>query len=488
MVSCGSPLLFNSAFINADWVQAKSGNVFDVLNPATLEVITCVPDMDVVDVELAITAAHKAFESWSSTTAKERSVLLQKWHVLLEEHVDELARIMTLESGKPVKESLGEIAYGNSFVDWYAAEARRVYGQVVPSPVKTKEFVFIKQPIGVVSLITPWNFPHAMITRKAAAAIAAGCTCVIKPAEDTPLTALALAHLAHKAGFPKGVINVVTCTRAQAGPVGKVMCESPLVAGLSFTGSTEVGKLLYAQCAFGVKRLSLEMGGNAPFIVFKSADVDKAVDGTLAAKFRNCGQACISPNRFLIHEDIFDEFVEKVKNRVESEIVIGNAANAKTTTGPLINKAQVEKVTRIVDDAVTKGAKVHCGGKRALDIGEQFFHPTLLTNISFDMACMKEEIFGPVIVCVKFKTEDEAVTIANNTKRGLAGYFYSNDIAQVWRVVKRLEVGMVGINESMISAAEIAFGGVKESGIGREGSHYGIEEFINVKYLCFGNL
>lgn len=481
-------MLFNSAYINGAWVQAKSGNVFEILNPATLEVITSVPDMDVGDVEEAIRAASKAFESWSTTTAKERSVLLRKWYDLLEEHANELAEIMTLESGKPNKESLGEIAYGNSFVEWYAEEAKRVYGQVVPSPVKTKEFVFLKQPIGVVSLITPWNFPHAMVTRKAAAAIAAGCTCVIKPAEDTPLTALALAHLAHKAGFPKGVMNIVTCTRAQAAPVGKQMCESPLIAGLSFTGSTEVGKLLYAQCAFGVKRLSLEMGGNAPFIVFESADINKAVDGALAAKFRNCGQACISPNRFLIHENVFDEFVEKLKNRINSEIVIGNAADPKTTAGPLINKMQVEKVTRIVEDAVAKGAKVHCGGKRALDIGERFFHPTLLTNISFDMACTKEEIFGPVVVCMKFKTEDEAVSIANDTRRGLAGYFYSNELAQVWRVAKRLEVGMVGVNESLISSAEIAFGGVKESGIGREGSHYGIEEFINVKYVCFGNL
>lgn len=481
-------MLFNSAYINGAWVQAKSGNVFEILNPATLEVITSVPDMDVGDVEEAIRAASKAFESWSTTTAKERSVLIRKWYDLLEEHANELAEIITLESGKPNKESLGEIAYGNSFVEWYAEEAKRVYGQVVPSPVKTKEFVFLKQPIGVVSLITPWNFPHAMVTRKAAAAIAAGCTCVIKPAEDTPLTALALAHLAHKAGFPKGVMNIVTCTRAQAAPVGKLMCESPLIAGLSFTGSTEVGKLLYAQCAFGVKRLSLEMGGNAPFIVFESADINKAVDGALAAKFRNCGQACISPNRFLIHENVFDEFVEKLKNRINSEIVIGNAADPKTTAGPLINKMQVEKVTRIVEDAVGKGAKVHCGGKRALDIGERFFHPTLLTNISFEMACTKEEIFGPVVVCMKFKTEDDAVSIANDTRRGLAGYFYSNELAQVWRVAKRLEVGMVGVNESLISSAEIAFGGVKESGIGREGSHYGIEEFINVKYVCFGNL
>ncbi|KAG8269361.1 Succinate-semialdehyde dehydrogenase, mitochondrial [Homalodisca vitripennis] len=326
-----------------------------------------------------------------------------------------------------------------------------------------------------------------MITRKAAAAIAAGCTCVIKPAEDTPLTALALAHTTQLAGFPKGVFNVVTCTRANAALVGKVMCQSPSVAGISFTGSTEVGKLLYNQCALGVKRISLELGGNAPFIVFQSADVDKAVDCAMAAKFRNCGQACISPNRFFIQNDVFDTFVDKLVRRIQSEVKLGDGFDPNTTAGPLINDAQVEKVSRIVDDAIAKGAKLHCGGQREAALGERFYQPTLLSNISASMACTKEEIFGPVVVCIRFSTEEEALLQANDTSRGLAGYFFTNDLSQAWRVAKRLEVGMVGINESLISSAEIAFGGIKESGIGREGSYYGIEEFTYVKSLCFGN-
>ncbi|XP_054287033.1 succinate-semialdehyde dehydrogenase, mitochondrial-like isoform X1 [Macrosteles quadrilineatus] len=481
-----SLLPHSKGFVNGEWVDALSGHTFTVSSPSTGEVLTSVPDMVAVDCELAIAAADNAFKSWSSLTAKERAMMLRRWYNVLDDHSKDLAHIMTAESGKPLNEAMGEVAYGNSFVEWFSEEARRINGEVVPSPAN-KQLVFIKQPIGVVSLITPWNFPHAMITRKAAAALAAGCTCVIKPAEDTPLTALALAYTVQLAGFPKGVFNVVTCTRANAAEIGRVLCQSPSVAGLSFTGSTEVGKLLYNQCAVGVKRVSLELGGNAPFIVFNTADIERAVDCAMAAKFRNCGQACISPNRFFIHNDVFESFVEKMVKRIHTDIKLGDGFDPNTTTGPLINDAQVAKVTRIVDDAIAKGAKVHCGGKRALEVGDKFFHPTLLTNVTSDMLCTKEEIFGPVVVCMRFSTEGEAVQQANNTSRGLAGYFFTNDVSQAWRVAKNLEVGMVGINESLISSAEIAFGGIKESGLGREGSHHGIEEFTYIKSLCFGN-
>uniref|UniRef100_A0A1B6DF16 Aldehyde dehydrogenase domain-containing protein n=1 Tax=Clastoptera arizonana TaxID=38151 RepID=A0A1B6DF16_9HEMI len=482
-----SPLLKNLAYVNGNWVEAKSLKSFNVFNPANDEVLGPVPDMNVEDVEIAISSAYESFKSWSKTTAKERCSFLKKWHTVLEDNIQELAKIITAETGKTIKESLGEISYGNSFVDWFAEEAKRVNGEVVPSSVRNREIVFIKQPIGVVSLITPWNFPHAMITRKVAAALAAGCTCVVKPAEDTPFTALALAHLAQIADLPKGVLNVVTCTRNNAAPIGKVMCQSPQIAGLSFTGSTEVGKLLYSQCAYGIKKLGLELGGNAPFIVFNSASIDKAVDCAVAAKFRNCGQACVSPNRFFIQAGIFNQFVDKLVHKIQNEIRVGDGFDPNITVGPLINTAQVEKVTRIVNDAINKGATVLCGGKRALSIGDKFFEPTVLSNINFEMACTKEEIFGPVVVCIKFDTEQEAVDLGNQTSRGLAGYFFTNDLCQAWRVARAMEVGMVGINEALISSAEIAFGGIKESGIGREGSHYGIEEFTYVKYLCFGN-
>lgn len=480
-------LLKNEGYIGGKWTVAKSKKAFDVFNPANGQIVGSVPDMNVEDAEDAILAAKKAFSEWKTTTPKERGILLRKWYNLLQDYSEDLAEIVTIEAGKPLSESLGEVAYGNSFIDWFAEEARRIHGEVVPSPVKSKEMVLIKQPVGVAALITPWNFPHAMMTRKAGAALAAGCTCVIKPAEDTPLTALALAELAHEAGIPGGVINVVTTSRENAPAVGKLFCESPSVAALSFTGSTEVGKLLYKQCSSGVKRIGLELGGNAPFIVFSSADINKAVDGAVASKFRNCGQTCVSANRFLIQDDIFDTFVKKLEDKMTA-FKIGNGMELQTTLGPLINKAQVNKVQKMVEDAVKKGAKVVYGGKPASDVGELFFQPTLLINVTPDMMCYNEEIFGPIVVCIKFHTEKEAVDIGNSTTRGLAGYFYSNDVAQVWRVAKQMEVGMVGINEGIISSAEAAFGGIKESGIGREGSHYGIEEYTYVKYLCFGNL
>lgn len=481
------PLLRDKAFINGEWVAASSGKNFDVIDPAGGKVVGSVPDMDAADTTTAIQAAADAFQTWKHTTAKERSDYLRKWYDVLVKHHDDLATLITAEAGKPWKEAHGEVSYGNSFVEWFSEEARRTHGEILASPTRTKEMLLIKQPIGVVALITPWNFPIAMITRKAGAALAAGCTCVVKPAEDTPLTALALAQLGEEAGLPKGVFNVVTSNRHHAPEVGKVLCESPLVAGISFTGSTAVGKLLYKQSSSGVKRLALELGGNAPFIVFSSADIDKAVDGAIVSKFRNCGQTCVSANRFLIQEEIFDVFVEKICTKIKT-LKMGDGMDHSCSLGPLINTAQSHKVNTIVQDAIKKGAKIHLGGKPASSLGERFYEPTVLTNINESMMCYNEEIFGPVAVCIRFKREEEAMTIANSTRQGLAGYFFSNDIPQLWRVAKGLAVGMVGINEGMISTAEAAFGGIKESGIGREGSHHGIDEFTYTKYMCFGNL
>ncbi|GFG38603.1 hypothetical protein Cfor_01650 [Coptotermes formosanus] len=480
------PLLRDKAFINGQWVAAASGKNFDVIDPASGRVVGSVPDMDASDTTAAIQAAADAFQTWKHTTAKERSEYLRKWYDVLVKHHNDLATLITAEAGKPWKEAHGEVSYGNSFVEWFSEEARRTHGEILASPTRTKEMILIKQPIGVVALITPWNFPIAMITRKAGAALAAGCTCVVKPAEDTPLTALALAQLGEEAGLPKGVFNVVTSNRHHAPEVGKALCESPLVAGISFTGSTAVGKLLYKQSSSGVKRLALELGGNAPFIVFSSADIDKAVDGAIASKFRNCGQTCVSANRFLIQEEIFDVFVEKICSKINT-LKMGYGMDHSISLGPLINTTQSHKVNTIVQDAIKKGAKVHLGAKPASSLGERFYEPTVLTNINESMMCYKEEIFGPVAVCIR-QTEEEAMTIANNTRQGLAGYFFSNDIPQLWRVAKELAVGMVGINEGMISTAEAAFGGIKESGIGREGSHHGIDEFTYTKYMCFGNL
>lgn len=475
------------AYVNGEWYDSKSGKTFDVFNPATGKIIATVPDLDALDVQVAINAANDAFKIWKKTTAKERSDLLRNWYNILVENKDYLADILTSEAGKPLSESLGEVAYGNSFVEWFSEEARRNYGEYVPSPNKTKEILMIRQPLGPVGLITPWNFPIAMITRKAGAALAAGCTCVIKPAENTPIMALVLAKFAEDAGIPKGVINIVTASRENTPEVGKLLCESPYIYGISFTGSTEVGKLLYKQCSSTVKRVGLELGGNAPFVVFNGADIDKAVAGAMASKFRNCGQTCVSANRFIIQKNVFSEFVNKLKSSMD-KLVMGDGKASGVNLGPLINIAQTEKVDRIVTDAKNKGAKIITGGKRALNFGERFYEPTLITNVTEDMACYVEEIFGPVAVCIKFDTEEEGLKIANSTNRGLAGYFYSNDVSQIWRVAKDLEVGMVGVNEGIISSTEAAFGGIKESGLGREGSHHGMDEYTEIKYICFGNL
>ncbi|XP_017783347.1 PREDICTED: glutarate-semialdehyde dehydrogenase DavD [Nicrophorus vespilloides] len=480
-------LLQDKAYVNGEWVTAASKKTFEVKNPATGEVVGCVPDMGVEDVQKALEAAKVAYESWHTKTGKERSELMKRWYYLMDQHHEELSKLVCVESGKPICESRGEVTYGNNFVEWFAEEARRIRGEIIPSPSNNKKMLVERQAIGVAALITPWNFPHAMITRKAAAAMASGCTCVIKPAEDSPLTALASAKLAEEAGIPKGVFNVITSDKPNASAVGKLLCTSDLVAGISFTGSTEVGKLLFTQCAAGIKRVGLELGGNAPFMVFSSADLDAAASGALACKFRNCGQTCVSANRFLIQEDIHDEFVEKFAQKIKC-LNMGNGIDEKVNVGPLVNKAQFEKVSKMVEDAVAKGAKVILGGKPATAYGELYYEPTLLTHISSDMELYKEEVFGPVATLIKFKTEEEGLAIANGTQRGLAGYFYSQDVSQIFRVYNKLECGMVGVNEGIISAAEAPFGGIKESGLGREGSHHGIEDYTYYKYICIGSL
>lgn len=477
----------DKGLIDGKWVEAQSKKRFEINNPANGKVVGNAPDMDIQDTQLAIQAAGKAFQKWSQTTAKERAKYLRRWYDLLVKHGDEIAKIMTMESGKPINESKGEVIYGNSFVEFFSEEARRVHGEVIEGGFKNRQLMLLKQPLGVVGLITPWNFPHAMITRKAAAAISVGCTCVIRPAEDTPLTAIALLKLAEEAEIPNGVLNLVTSSRNNVAQIGKLLCESPDVAGISFTGSTEVGKLLYKQCSSGIKRIGLELGGNAPFIVFPSANIDLAIQGAVASKLRNCGQTCISSNRFFIHESIYDEFVGKYIAALQKVIKIGDPADASTTVGPLINQMQLGKVKSFVNDAVEKGAKVLLGGKPS-KVGDLYYEPTVLSDIKPNMAVHSQEIFGPVAPIFKFSSEEEVMKMANNTRRGLAGYFYSQDHSQIYRVSQSMEVGMVGVNEGLISTCEAAFGGVKESGIGREGSHYGLDEYLNIKYVCVGNL
>ncbi|XP_054736239.1 glutarate-semialdehyde dehydrogenase [Anastrepha obliqua] len=482
-----SSLVQTKAFIDGNWVKAQNNEEFEVFNPANGAVIGSVPNMDPKDANQAVHAAKKAFElsEWSKMTAKERSSLLKKWYHLIEKNADELASIMSAESGKPINEARGEVTYGNAFVEWFAEEARRICGEVVPSPTKDREIIVLKQPLGVAALITPWNFPMAMITRKAGAALAAGCTIIIKPAEDTPLTALALVKLAEQAGFPNGVINIITTNKAA--PIGELFCKSPDVKGISFTGSTEVGKWLFRNSSDGIKRLSLELGGNAPFIVFNSANLEIAVNAALSCKFRNCGQTCISANRFFLQEEIHDKFINLLKQRVET-LKIGEGSEPGVQIGPLINTMQFNKVNAFVEDARLKNANIISGGKPLTNLGNLFYSPTIITDVPVNAKLYTEEVFGPVVSIVKFKTEEEVINAANNSNRGLAGYFFSENIQQVFRVAKLLEVGMVGVNEALISAAEAPFGGVKESGIGREGCHHGIDEYVEIKYVCMGNL
>ncbi|CAI2171640.1 15100_t:CDS:2 [Funneliformis geosporum] len=478
-----SSLLRQSAFINNEWVKAKSGQTFSVIDPATDNEIGKVPEMNVEDTKEAIMVARVAFKEWANLTAKNRHDYLLKLHSQILENQNDLATILTLENGKTYVEALGEVKYGASFVEWFAQEARRVYGDIIPPGLKNHKFVVEKQPIGVVGIITPWNFPNAMITRKVSAALAAGCTVVIKPGAETPYSALALAELALRAGFPKGVINVVT-TDKYVKEIGLEICTNPVVKKISFTGSTAVGKLLMEQCSSTLKKVSLELGGNAPFIVFDDADIDTAVEDAITCKFRASGQTCISPNRIYVQSSIYAEFASRLADKVGG-FKIGNGFDTKTTHGPLINQNAVKKVTKHVEDAVAKGAEILVGGTKHTG---NFFYPTVLTGMNKGMVITSEETFGPVAALYKFETEAEVLNLANDCNSGLAGYFYSKDIGRCWRVADALEVGMVGVNTAIIGSCEIPFGGIKESGIGREGSKYGIDEFISIKYINFGGL
>ncbi|TDO97384.1 NAD-dependent succinate-semialdehyde dehydrogenase [Marinomonas balearica] len=478
-------LLKSQSYIDGKWISADSGNTYAITNPSNGEHIIDVADLGADETTRAVEAANKALKGWQALTAKERSAALRRWNQLILDNQEDLGKLMTLEQGKPLAEAKGEVAYGASFIDWFADEARRLNGDVIPTFAKDKRVLTIKQAVGVVAAITPWNFPIAMITRKAGPALAAGCTIVIKPSDETPLSALALAELAHQAGIPAGVLNVVVGKNAK--DIGGVLTSNPIVRKLSFTGSTPVGKLLLSQCAQTVKRTSMELGGNAPFIVFNDADLDAAVEGAIASKFRNAGQTCVCANRLLIQEGVYDAFAEKLAKRV-AEFKTGDGFENGVTIGPLINNAAVEKVESLVSDAVEKGAKALVGGEKLTSKGSQFFAPTILTDVTDTMSIFSSEIFGPVAPLFKFSTEEEAVAMANDTPFGLAAYFYSQDISRIWRVSENLEYGMVGINEGIISSEVAPFGGVKESGSGREGSIYGIDEYVEVKYLCMGNL
>lgn len=475
-------LLKNQAYINGQWVS--NSNTITVTNPATGEDIGTVPDLGETETLNAIKAADEALIGWSKKTAKERSIILKKWNSLILENHDDLAKIMVTEQGKPFLEAKGEIAYGASFIEWFAEEAKRVYGDVISSAISSQRLIVIKQPIGVVAAITPWNFPFSMITRKCAPALAAGCTVVVKPSELTPFSALALAELAEQAGIPPGVLNFITTSDAPA--VGTAMTSHPSVRKLSFTGSTAVGKILTSACAGTMKKVSMELGGNAPFIVFNDADLDAAVLGAMASKYRNAGQTCVCTNRFLIQDDIYDEFAEKLKEAV-AKLNVGNGIDDGVNQGPLINEGAVVKVESQINDALSKGATIALGGKR-LSAETTFFEPTILTDVDPSMIVSREETFGPVAPLFRFKTEEDAIQMANDTEFGLAAYFYSRDIGRCWRVGEALEYGMVGINEGIISNEVAPFGGVKESGLGREGSKFGIEEFLEIKYMCLGGI
>jgi succinate-semialdehyde dehydrogenase/glutarate-semialdehyde dehydrogenase len=475
-------LLKTDALIGGDWVKGSSR--FDVRDPATGEPLAEVANLGPAEAEAAIAAAHKAWPAWRGKTAKERAAVLMKWFHLLHQHADDLARIMTAEQGKPLAEAKGEVGYGASFLEWFAEEARRIYGETIPTTDNNKRYLVIKQPIGVCAAITPWNFPIAMITRKVAPALAAGCPVIIKPAEATPLSALAVAELAQRAGMPAGVLNILTADAEASIAIGKVLCDSDVVRHLSFTGSTEVGRILARQCAPTIKKLSLELGGNAPFIVFDDADLDSAVEGAMISKYRNAGQTCVCANRLYAQDGIYDAFVAKLAEKARG-IKVGNGFEAGINQGPMIDAQSIAKVEAHVADAVAKGAKVVTGGAR---IGERFFTPTVLAEVTPDMLCAREETFGPVAPVFRFRTEAEAIAMANNTEFGLASYFYSRDVGRIFRVGEALEYGMVGINTGLISTAEVPFGGVKQSGLGREGAHQGIDDYVEIKYLCLGDL
>jgi len=475
-------LLRTDGLVGGAWVAGSAR--FAVTDPATGQELAQVANLGPVDAAAAIAAADKAWPAWRAKTAKERAAILMKWFTLLHQHADDLARIMTAEQGKPLAEARGEVVYGASFVEWFAEEARRVYGETIPTTDNNKRYLVIKQPVGVCAAITPWNFPIAMITRKVAPALAAGCPVIIKPAEQTPLSALAAAELAQRAGMPAGVLNVLSADSDNSIEIGKLLCSSDVVRHLSFTGSTEVGRILARQCAPTVKRISLELGGNAPFIVFDDADVDAAVEGAMVSKYRNAGQTCVCANRFYVQAGVYDSFVQKLAAKAGG-IQVGNGFEPGVNQGPLIDDAAIAKVESHVADAVAKGARVVLGGSR---IGDRFYTPTVLAGVTSEMLCAREETFGPVAPVFRFETEAEAVQMANATEFGLASYFYSRDIGRVFRVGEALEYGMVGINTGLISTAEVPFGGVKQSGLGREGARQGIDDYVEIKYLCLGDI
>ena len=476
-------LLRQQCYIDGKWVDADDKKTIAVHNPADGQQIGTVPSMGVAETRRAIEAANAAWPAWRARTAKERSAILRKWFDLMMANQEDLAVIMTTEQGKPLTESRGEIAYGASFIEWFAEEGKRIYGDTIPQHQSDKRIVVIKQPIGVCAAVTPWNFPNAMITRKAGPALAAGCTMIIKPASYTPYSALALCELAERAGIPKGVLNVVT---GASGPIGKELTTNPIVRKFTFTGSTEVGKQLMAQCASTVKKVSLELGGNAPFIVFDDADIDAALEGAMASKFRNSGQTCVCANRIFVQEGVYDEFARKLGAKVAA-MKIGGGLEDGVMQGPMIDMKAVEKVEEHIADAVGKGARIVTGGKRHAK-GGTFFEPTVLTDVKTSMKVTREETFGPVAPLFRFKTEQELIKLANDTEYGLASYFYSRDIGRIWRVAEALEYGMVGVNTGLITTEVAPFGGVKQSGIGREGSKYGIEEYVEVKYVCMGGI
>ena len=473
----------NLTLLAGQWVAADSGATIKVTNPANGELVAEVPLMGRAETERAISASAVAQKSWKMLTAAARSTIRKRWFALIIEHKEDLAQLLTAEQGKPLAEARGEVAYGASFIEWFAEEAKRVYGEVIPAPLTDRRLLVLKQPIGVTAAITPWNFPIAMITRKAGPALAAGCSMIIKPAEQTPLCAIALAVLAEEAGIPAGVLQVVT---GDAKQIGAAMCESTAVTKLSFTGSTEVGRILMRQCADSIKKLSLELGGNAPFIVFNDADLDAAVEGAMLSKFRNAGQTCVCSNRLFVQDGVFDEFAEKLAARV-GQLKVGHGTEDGVMQGPLIDEAAIAKIESHVADAISKGASLIGGGKRH-ELGGTFFEPTVLANVSKDALIFSEETFGPVAPLFRFKNDEEVIELANDTEFGLASYFYSRDIGRIWRVAEALEYGMVGVNTGIISNEVAPFGGIKQSGLGREGSHHGLDEYLEIKYVCMAGI
>ena len=476
-------LIKDKCYVNGQWINSYNGELIEVNNPSNLEIIAKVPKCGKEETKIAIESAYHSWSDWKGRPAIERANFLKNWFHLIEKNHEDLARIMTLEQGKPIIEARGEITYGASFVEWFAEESKRIYGDIIPDRLADRRIMVLKQPVGVVGAITPWNFPSSMITRKCAPALAVGCPVVIKPASQTPFSALALAVLAEEAGFPKGIFNVIT---GSASEIGKELTENPIVKKISFTGSTEVGKILLKQSSSTVKKVSMELGGHAPFIVFEDANIDEAVAGAMISKFRNSGQTCICANRLFVHEKVYDEFLDKFVIEV-SKIKVGNGLDASTNSGPLIDQTSLEKVKDHVYDAVNNGAKIAIGGE-IHDLGGNFYQPTVLSNVTSKAKITYEETFGPVAPLYKFKSDEEVIKLANDTPYGLASYFYSRDIGRIWRVAEALEYGMVGVNTGLTTKAEIPFGGIKESGLGREGSRYGLDDYLNIKYISMAGI